>query len=601
MLRSVVLLLFCCSPALPDPLYFLVKEQLTPTEAGQRFNEGAGAPLTNNAVNAGYTQQTVWIKLQPASISTDKKIMELTYPILDWVKLYAFSKNGIKAQQSGDFVPYHDWPIDHKNPAFQLSSEVRSADFLLFEVSSTSSLQVGLKFHNEVEFNKKNRLEHTFSGMFYGTFLIMIVYNFFIWLFVREKSHLYYIIFLIGFGLLVFTFQGYAFQNLWPTATQWNSNAILFFMQFALWAALSFQRHLLGLKNKLPRLDKAGQYLRLLLLLGMLCSLFSNAYSFVIVSFLLLVSTVVHLLCSSITLMLRGDRSAKLYFFAWCFLIVGSMINVAVAFDWLPPYFALRNAMQIGSVFEVALLSFTLGDRYQQILIEKEVAQEELLETRKRSIERQRKQLRSFFRFVPQDFISLLKKRKFESIQLGDSMEVKKMTILFADIRGFTKFAEKNNSEEVLRKLNSLLSQIEPIILKHGGFIDKYIGDAIMALFPRDPLGALKAAWEMNEKVRSLNESGATTFKMGIGVHQGPVILGSIGSQKRIDMTVIGDTVNTAARVESLTRTYDVDILFAKSMLSAVGAGFKGDYRSIDQVKAKGKSDTIEIFELLTV
>ena len=82
--------------------------------------------------------------------------------------------------------------------------------------------------------------------------------------------------------------------------------------------------------------------------------------------------------------------------------------------------------MQIGSVFEVALLSFTLGDRYQQILIEKEVAQEELLETRKRSIERQRKQLRSFFRFVPQDFISLLKKRKFESIQLGDSMEVKR-------------------------------------------------------------------------------------------------------------------------------------------------------------------------------
>ena len=175
------------------------------------------------------------------------------------------------------------------------------------------------------------------------------------------------------------------------------------------------------------------------------------------------------------------------------------------------------------------------------------------------------------------------------------------MTILFADIRGFTHFAEKNKSEEVLRKLNSLLSQIEPIILKHGGFIDKYIGDAIMALFPRDPLGALRAAWEMNEKVRSLNESGATTFKMGIGVHKGPAILGSIGSQKRIDMTVIGDTVNTAARVESLTRTYDVDILFTKSMLSAVGVGFKGTYRSIDQVKAKGKSETIEIFELLTV
>lgn len=601
MLKSVVVLLLFCSPALPGPLYFLVNEELTPQEASLRFGKGTEVPLKDNAVNAGYTQQTVWIKLQPASFSADKKILEFTYPILDQVNLYAFSKSGIKAQQSGDFVPYMDWPVDHKNPSFKLSDEIRNADFILLEVSSTSSLQVGVKFYNEVEFNKKNRLEHTFSGMFYGTFLIMIIYNFFIWIFVREKSHLYYINFLIGFGLLVFTFQGYAFQNLWPTATQWNSNAILFFMQFALWAALSFQRHLLRLKDKLPRLDKAGQYLRLLLLLGMLYSLFSNAYSFVIISFLLLVSTVVHLLCSSITLILRGDRSAKLYFFAWCFLIVGSMVNVAVAFDWLPPHFALRNAMQIGSVFEVALLSFTLGDRYQQILIEKEVAQEELLETRKRSIERQRKQLRSFFRFVPQDFISLLKKRKFESVQLGDSMEVKKMTILFADIRGFTDFAEKNKSEDVLRKLNSLLSQIEPIILKHDGFIDKYIGDAIMALFPRDALGALKAAWEMNEKVRSLNESGATTFKMGIGVHQGQAILGSIGSKRRIDMTVIGDTVNTAARVESLTRTYDVDILFTKSMVSAVGTDFRGTYRSIDQVKAKGKSETIEIFELLTV
>ena len=601
MLRSLIFLLLGFGSIFSKPLFILTDKELSPTEANQSFLGGVGAVLENNAVNAGYTHKKIWIKILPIHIPADKKIIELNYPLLDKVALHIFGDGQLLSKRSGDFIPYERWPVDHKNPSFSLFDEIGSVDFYLLEVASSSSLQVGINTYSIAEFNKKNRIEQIFSGIFYGTFLIMIIYNLFIWFFVREKSYLYYVIFLLSFAFMVLTFQGYAFQNFWPSSIKWNSNAILFFLFLSLWAALSFQRHLLGLKEKLPGYDKAGQYLRTFLLFGVALTIFSNAYFVVVFGFILILLTVAHLLSSSVILIMRKDRSARFYFVAWCFLILGSLINTAVAFDWLPPSFVFRNAMLIGSVFEVALLSFTLGDRYQQILIEKEIAQEELLETRKRSIERQRKQLRSFFRFVPQDFISLLNKRRFESVELGDAMEVNNMTILFADIRGFTDFSEKNKSQDVLNMLNILLSQIEPIILKYGGFIDKYIGDAIMALFPREPVGALKAAHEINQKVKDLNESGTTSFKIGIGLHHGSVILGPVGSDRRLDVTVIGDTVNTAARIEALTRFYDVDILLTGNMLNAVGSNFYGVHRSIDMVKAKGKSETVEIFELLSV
>lgn len=184
--------------------------------------------------------------------------------------------------------------------------------------------------------------------------------------------------------------------------------------------------------------------------------------------------------------------------------------------------------------------------------------------------------------------------------QLGDQT-LRSITILFADIRSFTSLSETMSPQENFNFINSYFNRIGPIIRNYHGFIDKYIGDGIMALFPENPQDAVRASLAMQEKLNEYNNErlsyGLQPIQIGIGIHTGPVMLGIIGEQQRIESTVISDSVNLASRIESLTRTYNVPILLSGAMQSYVKeAGFQS--RLIDTVLVKGKSQPCDIYEL---
>ena len=169
----------------------------------------------------------------------------------------------------------------------------------------------------------------------------------------------------------------------------------------------------------------------------------------------------------------------------------------------------------------------------------------------------------AYSRFVPNEFLKLLEKESMLDVKLGDHIQ-KEMTILFSDIRQFTEMSEKMTPQENFNFLNSYLEVIGPIIR----FIDKYIGDAIMALFAGEPDDALLAAIEMQEELRIFNferaSRGLEPVKVGIGIHTGNLILGTIGEKERMEGTVIADAVNLASRIESLTKEYYTSILVSE-------------------------------------
>lgn len=207
---------------------------------------------------------------------------------------------------------------------------------------------------------------------------------------------------------------------------------------------------------------------------------------------------------------------------------------------------------------------------------------------------------RSYERFVPQEFLRLLAKDTIKDIHLGDQVHVD-MTVLFSDIRSFTSLSEKMSPQENFAFINDYLKWLEPAIRKNNGFIDKYIGDAIMALFPKEVDDAFCAAIAMLEALKSFNlerqKSGLELIEIGIGIHSGKVMLGTVGNELRMEGTVISDAVNLASRIEGLTKNYSVEILTTSDTTQKITDPKLANFRIIDKVKVKGKSIAVNAVE----
>lgn len=206
-----------------------------------------------------------------------------------------------------------------------------------------------------------------------------------------------------------------------------------------------------------------------------------------------------------------------------------------------------------------------------------------------RLYDEQRRTLESAARFVPREFLDSLGIASIRDVRVGEAVTTP-MTVLFVDIRGFTSLSETLSVTDTFRFLNSYLSVVAPCITKHHGFIDKYIGDAVMALFPREAADAVRAATEI---VSSLTTLEGVNVTVGIGIHSGEVMLGTVGSAERLDTTVIGDTVNLAARLEELTKELPWNIIISDDVLRMLNG--TDSLTSIGEVSIRGRSTPLVI------
>jgi class 3 adenylate cyclase/CheY-like chemotaxis protein len=232
--------------------------------------------------------------------------------------------------------------------------------------------------------------------------------------------------------------------------------------------------------------------------------------------------------------------------------------------------------------------------RYQnQMLLEKEKKRTEELVELNRTLER----------FIPKQFIELLGKKSIQEVNLGDQI-FKKMTVLFADIRGWTTLCENMTPEENFHFINAYLKRVSPIIRKYNGFIDQYIGDGLMAIFPGTVDEAVAAAVAMHKAVeeynynRELLKKSLRPISIGIGINTGDIMLGIIGFRDRMQGAVISDVVNLAARMEGLTRIYGSSITLNESTLSELDDPNQYNYRFMDLVLVKGTQEPVSIYEI---
>ena len=208
----------------------------------------------------------------------------------------------------------------------------------------------------------------------------------------------------------------------------------------------------------------------------------------------------------------------------------------------------------------------------------------------------------------------LMKNGDLQKQSLGG--ETREVTVLFCDIRSFTAMSEKLEASQVVTLLNTYFTALGKCITKHHGIINKYIGDAIMAIFgapvesQNSALDAYEAAIDMRKELVEVNKmliaSGFSELRFGIGIHTGPVFAGTIGASNRMEYTVIGDTVNTASRLESLCKTYSTDFLISESAVIKAGlsgqnehsdqAEKSGTLKFVDNAQIRGKAEPMKIY-----
>ncbi|NET55935.1 MAG: response regulator [Symploca sp. SIO2E6] len=206
----------------------------------------------------------------------------------------------------------------------------------------------------------------------------------------------------------------------------------------------------------------------------------------------------------------------------------------------------------------------------------------------------------AYGRFVPNEFIQLLGHESILDVKLGDHVK-KEMAILFSDIRSFTTLSEQMSPEENFAFINSYLKMVVPAIRNHNGFIDKYIGDAVMAVFPNQAEDSLRAAIAMQKQVLRYNcdrlANGEVPIAIGIGIHVGSLMLGTVGEEQRMEETVISDAVNVASRLEGLTKIFGSTVIFSEKILIELEDPTQYRYRFLGKVPVKGRKDAISVFE----
>ena len=208
----------------------------------------------------------------------------------------------------------------------------------------------------------------------------------------------------------------------------------------------------------------------------------------------------------------------------------------------------------------------------------------------------------SYERFVPNEYLEFLSKETIINVELGDHVS-KKMAVMFSDIRSFTTLSESMTPQENFDFVNAYLRRVSPRIRNNHGFIVKYLGDGMMAIFPNGTDDAVAAGIAKLQEVQLYNvkriENGYQPIKVGIGIHYGHMMVGMVGEAARMQGDAFSDNVNLTARLESLTKFYGVSLVISENALSHLTNPERYQMRFLDRVIVKGRREPIAIYEVL--
>ena len=508
-----------------------------------------------------------------------------------------YDERGALVASTGEAIPYRERVPRTLVPYLPLPYRYRSGDILFLHVRGALRDITGLRL---VETEELTAIERGFWIQFAlvaGALGTLAALRLILAIRLRDAAMFAYVASCIGFILYEAVDVRVGWALLWPAVSipfgvAQNAAIIVFLLGRTL-----FVRTFVPLARLAPIADKvflAGVGLMIVRAFSeMVWPIAGSAYLNGLAAFLTFGAAIVGIvICAR-----KGSREAWFSLLAFAGFAPFALATLLAGPELLnlPSNFIFDHGVEIGICLEAVLLSFGLAERVRSADQERIAAQRLALDVAARHNE-------AVTRFVPLEFIEHLGRSDVTQLVLGDHV-LRRMSVLFSDIRSFTALSETMNPDENFRFLNSYLSHLGPVIREHHGFIDKFIGDAIMGLFPGPAEDGLRAAVGLHRRLDVYNtgrlRAGYRAIACGVGVHRGDLMLGTIGEAQRMDTTVIADVVNLASRLEGLTKLYGARVLVSDEVIAELENPNIFTFRDLGLITAKGKAQPTRLRELL--
>lgn len=633
--------------------------------------------------NFGHTNVVYWLKIRLVlpreaiqhATTHDDWFLEINYPQLDNIRFFApdIDATGFTShtanrhvpyteKQSGDMFPFAMRDLSYRMPTFRLPTQQLSAlqgysanhpDSILtvyFRLESQGSMTFPMMLRSGAAMSRHIVNEQFLLGMFYGLLAVMLGYNLFVYISLRDISYLYYVAYIATYGTFLFIWNGLAFQYWWSESPLWHNRSIIVFMGLSGLSVFRFSQNYLDTRNLAPRAHRFMNAVMVYFIVGMALA-FVLPYSTAIrIMYGAPIITLPIIVTVSVISMRRGYRPARYFLFAWILLLT-SIASAALRNVNLLPSGALTiYGLQIGSALEIFLLSLGLADRINIMKQEKHAAEAEVLRSTELLIETLRQSEQELEQKVHERTAALeeaneeisrqleVQSEQAREIELANTALQEKnllveqerersemlllnilpstiaarlmggekliadrfesVTVLFADISGFTALSVHTPPEELVGLLDTVFSEFDGISERFGLEKIKTIGDCFMAVsglpLPQNDHveRAANAALAMMQSLEHLNRMMDMNLSMRIGLHTGAVVAGVIG-QKKFAYDLWGDTVNMASRMETQGIAGKIHISEAVySVLAEQQSGYRFESRGMLEVKGKGQMQT---------
>ncbi len=345
----------------------------------------------------GYTHSTYWFRLELHNTDTQalQRLLDIAYPVLNHVDAWVLSAgHAARYWSTGDALPFAQRPYVHRDFVLPLQLQAGQTLQVVLRIHTASSMQVPMTLWSSARFQQHDQTELLLLGIYYGVVICMLIYNLFLFFSLRELSGLYYVIWVGGMLMFMMTLNGIAFQYLWPQASAWNNQALVFFLGVSVLFATLFTREFLQIAQ--ARQAWMLKPLQVMALLSGLASLSAFILPYRYGIHLAIGIAVIAIMASFIAAGLRwrdGFATARYYVFAWSFVMIGGAILAANKLGFIERNLFTENATQVGSALEVLLLSFALGERVNVERRLREQAQREAYDAQRQANSRLEQQV----------------------------------------------------------------------------------------------------------------------------------------------------------------------------------------------------------------
>jgi diguanylate cyclase (GGDEF)-like protein len=327
-------------------------------------------PIGARKSNFGFSRSVFWVRvtIENTSDTARELLLRQDYPLIDYLDAWIEDgAGGWKHTATGDRRAFDTREVEHRDFVFDVPLAAHASQRAYLRFATSGAMNIGLRLYSHQALTETLSREQLAYGFYYGGFGVLVFYNLFIFLVVRDRAFFYYLLYAVSYGLYFGVHNGLSFQFLWPDSPAWANRSLIVLLALSLLFGLQFTRQFLDSATHAPRLDRVARGLQLLCVAGFAAA-FAFEYAQVIVPIAMLtVLATALILALGIDGLVQGYRPARYFMLAWVLLLVGVLVYMLKTFGVLPHNAFTQNAFQAGALLEMVLLSLALASRVNEL------------------------------------------------------------------------------------------------------------------------------------------------------------------------------------------------------------------------------------------